>query len=139
MIAIGQAVNVVGSEGDGHQLVDLRHGSASRGAGAGVDGTDPDGNGRLETGASSAPRTTGDFTPARTWSPAGREAASAKRGAQHSDLPLFGNGQGGAADARDFSVVLALFLRRRKTRKIGVTAENCAEIVQGPDVGHLGE
>jgi hypothetical protein len=36
-------------------------------------------------------------------------------------------------------VVLALFLRRRKTRKIGETTENCAEIVHGPRVGHLGE
>jgi hypothetical protein len=44
--------------------------------------------------------------------------------------------RGGSGDG-DFSVVLSLFLRRRKTRKIEENRGNCSKIVQGRQTGHL--
>ena len=38
-------------------------------------------------------------------------------------LQFYGKGQGGLVARGDFSVVLSLFLRRRKTRKIGVSVQ----------------
>ena len=38
---------------------------------------------------------------------------------QHSHVQFYGKGQGVGSGPGDFSVVVSLFLRRRKTRKIG--------------------
>jgi hypothetical protein len=48
-------------------------------------------------------------------------------GAQHSHVQFYGKRQGGPIGPHDFSVADSLFLRRRKTRKIGVLCKNCSE------------
>ncbi len=60
-----------------------------------------------------------------------RPHSTGRSAAQHSDRQLFGKSQGACGGRLIFLWWWALFFSRRKTRKIGKTTENCAEIVQG--------
>ena len=49
----------------------------------------------------------------------GKDAVRSERQREHSQCQFYGKGQGVGSGRGDFSVVVSLFLRRRKTRKIG--------------------